>query len=234
MPVRMDCGGKLENAMKRSRWIAAGMAVAWMALAGTAGYAQTPTEAAHEAAPDAATAAQIPADQQATREQLAKLFEVMRMRQQFDSLLKMIPAMVEQQMHAQMKEMVAQMPGAREPTPEQQAALDKLMSKYMQKAANIYPAAEMIADASTVYQRHLTRSDVDEYIAFYSSPAGQHLLDAQPVIMREYMPMVMGRMQARSKELYADLAKDIHEAMSASVSQGPAGSSAPAETPASK
>ena len=178
--------------------------------------------------------APIPPDQQATKAQLAKLFEVMRLRQQFDGMIKMLPAMVQQQMHAQMKEMLAQMPAGKTPTPEQEAALDKLMKKYMEKAVAIYPADELIDDATTVYQRHMTRTDVDAFIAFYSSPAGQHLLDAQPVIMQEYMPMVMQRIQSRTKELYLEMAGDMQEFLKESAPQGSAGSATPAETPAAK
>ena len=35
------------------------------------------------------------------------------------------------------------------------------------------------------------------------SPAGQHLLDAQPKIAQEYMPLVMQRTQERTKTLTA-------------------------------
>ena len=167
-------------------------------------------EPAAQPAQDAASA-QIPPDQQPTKEQLMRLFDVMRLRQQFESTMKMMPAMVQQQMNMQMKEVLRQTPGAKQLTPQQQAALDDLMKKYMEKAQALYPADEMIADAATVYQHHMSRSDVDAYIAFYGSPAGQHLLDAQPAIMKEYMPLVMDRYQSRSKDLYADLAKDMQD-----------------------
>ncbi|MGH9591103.1 MAG: DUF2059 domain-containing protein [Terracidiphilus sp.] len=172
---------------------------------------------------DAARAV-VPTDQQATREQLSKLFEVMRLRQQFDSMTKMMPAIIEQQVHAQMDGMTAAIPGGKPLSPQQQAALDKLSAKYLQKATSLYPAEEMIADAMTVYQRHMSRSDADAYIAFYSSPPGQHLLDAQPVIMKEYMPVVSGKVQTRTKELYAEMAQDLHEFMK---SQEPQAAPAP-------
>jgi len=124
-------------------------------------------------------------------------------------MTKMLPTVVQQQMHAQMKEILASVPSATQPTADQQAAIDKLMNKYMEKALSIYPLDEMIDDAVTVYQRHVSRSDVDAYIAFYSSPPGQHLLDAQPVIMHEYMPMVMQRVEERSKELNDEMVKDL-------------------------
>jgi hypothetical protein len=206
------------------------------ALMPASAIAQAP--AAQPAEGQAAAAPVIPPDQQPTKEQLIRLFEVMRLRRQFDSMMKMMPAMVEQQIHAQMKEMLAKMPDAKEPTPEQQAAIDKLMNKYMEKAQTIYPVDEMIDDAATVYRRHMSRSDVDAYIAFYDSPAGQHLLDAQPVIMKEYMPMVTARIQERSKDLYAEMAQDIEEfiktELPAKSPNGAAGATPKTDKPATK
>lgn len=171
----------------------------------------------------AQTPSSIPADRQPTRQQLAKLFEVMRLRQQMESLMKTMPAMMQQQIQAQYKEMAAKMPGGNHLTPEQQAAFDKFLDKYMEKAMNLYPVSELIDDMSTIYQRHLSREDVDAFIAFYSSPAGQHLLDEQPAIMKEYMPLVMSRMQDRSKNLTDEM---MHE-MENMMKQPPASSASP-------
>ena len=57
----------------------------------------------------------------------------------------------------------------------------------------------MIANITAPYQKYLTRLDVDGIIAHYSSPTGQRLLDIQPVIMQEYLPIVMQRMMDREK-----------------------------------
>jgi hypothetical protein len=157
-----------------------------------------------------ATAA-IPPDQQPTKEQLTRLFEVMRVRQQVQSVLKVMPAMIQQQMQEQAKEIAAKSPASFQSTPEQQAAVEKVMNKYMDKALNILDLDEMLDDMAEIYQRHVSSSDVDVFIAFYSSPAGQHLLDAQPVIMQEYTPMVMKRTQERSKALTDQLAKDLEK-----------------------
>lgn len=194
--------------MKNAFWIATlmGLSIAPAALAQT-----TPSQPAATNQPQAAAEASVPPPQQATKEQLNRLFEVMRIRKQFDSMTKMMPAIVQQQVHEQMTEMTAAMPGAKQLTPEQQAALDKIQAKYLEKAMNLYPPDEMLADALVVYQRHMSRSDVDAYIAFYSSAPGQRLLDAQPVIMKEYMPVVMDRVHNRTKELYEEMAKDLED-----------------------
>jgi len=166
----------------------------------------------------------IPIDQQPTKEQLAKLFEVMRLRKQMDSVMKMMPTMVQQQIKTQMQELTSKMPGGKQISPEQQAAIDKMMGKYMEKAFSIYPVDEMIDDLTVIYQNHVSSSDVDVFIAFYSSPAGQRLLDQQPAIMQEYMPLVMKHTQERTKTLTDDLTRDLN-----GIIESP--SSAPAAPP---
>ncbi len=153
--------------------------------------AQTPEQA------PAVTA--LPEDQQATKEQMAKLFEVMRLRQQLAAMEKMMPGLMQKSAKEQGGDDAEQpCPGGRKPTPEEQAALDKLMDRIMTRSFEMYPADEMIADISSVYRRHINRQDADALIAFYGSSAGQHLLDAQPVIVQEYMPLVMAHMKERS------------------------------------
>jgi hypothetical protein len=213
------------------RKIYAAAALAALTLAPWA-FSQAPAVSSTPAAqPSAEASAQVPPDQQATREQLTKLFEVMRLRKQFDSMTKMMPAIVQQQVHEQMAEMAAANPNGKQLSPDQQAAFDKLTEKYLQKATTLYPADEMIDDAMTVYQHHMSRVDADAYIAFYSSQPGQHLLDAQPVIMKEYMPVVTGKVQERTKMLYAEMAKDMQDFYKAQATQ-PAPSAPAAQTPA--
>jgi uncharacterized protein len=176
------------------------------------GFAQAPATQPSQPGPKAvATQASVPPEQQATREQLTKLFEVMRLRQQFDDMMRALPSVVQQQVRTQMGQLTAKIPGGQRLTPEQQKALDKLMNKYMERTRTLYPADEMIADAIAVYQRHMTREDADAYIAFFSSPAGQHLLDAQPAIMKEYMPIAMDRAERRTHALTVEMAADLAE-----------------------
>ena len=198
--------------MKKANCIAVVLGMG-LALAPWTVLAQAGQPGAAATAPAEAATPAIPQDQQPTKEQLAKLFEVMRLRQQLQGFMKMMPAMVQQQVQTQMHEMASKMPGRKPITPEQQAAIDKMMNKYMEKALNLYPIDEMIDDMTGLYQRHMSRSDVDAFIAFYSSSAGQHLLDQQPAIMQEYMPIAMQRIQERSKALTDEIAKDMQECL---------------------
>lgn len=165
-------------------------------------FSQAPSgEAATPSAAAITPATAIPTDQQPTPEQLHRLFEAMRLREQLKSLTTMMPAMVRQQLNEQVKESMPRLPGSNKFTPEQEKAVRGVLDKYMQKALHIYTPDEMLSDMTAIYQRHFTRDDVDAFIAFYTSPAGRHLLEAQPQVTKEYMPVVMQRVQERSTAL---------------------------------
>ena len=189
-----------------------------------AALSQAPAD--QQATPDAQAEPQlrvIPPDDQPSKEQMARLFDAMRLRQQMANMTKTLPAMIQQQVSQQIKSLTANTSGT-PLTAEQQAAVDQLIKKYMERALSLYPPDEMIADLSGIYQRHLSKEDVDGIIAFYSSPAGQHMVELAPVAMKEYMPLVMGRMQERSKALAEEMKKDMKETVPGWVppSDGPA------------
>ena len=194
--------------MKKLRVVAT---VAGFAIATLPVIAQQPASQQTTPGEPAATASAIRPDQQATREQVEKLFEVMRIRKQMESMMNMMPGLVQQSFRAQMKTINEKLPPGKRLMPQDQAALEKVMNKYMQEALNIYPIEEMIADAVPIYQRHITKSDLDAVIAFYSSPPGQHLLDEQPVMMAEYLALVMSHAQERSKRLTDEMQAEIQQ-----------------------
>ncbi len=70
---------------------------------------------------------------------------------------------------------------------------------------------------SPIYQRHMTQTDVEAYIAFYSSPAGQRMVDVQPVIEKELMPVLMRQILAAQKEMTDQMKKDIDDCISANA-----------------
>lgn len=153
------------------------------------GLALTPCVALAQAPAEqttAASAAVIPDDQQPTKEQLARLFALMQVKEHLISTIQTI----QQQFFAQARQLQKDHPE----TAAQDAAVatNKLLEQ-------IVDPDEMLADMISVYQKHLTRSDTDGMIAFYSSPAGQHWIAAQPTITKEYMPIVMKRVQERMK-----------------------------------
>jgi hypothetical protein len=189
------------------------------AISSTMVFAQS-AQPAKQTAATTATQTTVTPDQQPTAAQLAKLFDVMRIREQMQSMRQIVPGMVAQQIQSAIKQTEASLPAGTKLTPEQREAMQKVMGKYVGKAMDLYPADEMLADMTTIYQQHLNKDDVDELITFYSSPAGQHLLDAQPVIAKEYMPMVMSKVTQRSQAMTKEMMKEMAEIVPGAAQQG--------------
>ncbi len=97
------------------------------------------------------------------------------------------------------------------PTPEQLAKLNLVTDAVFKD----FPIDEIIDAMVPIYQKHLTKSDLEAVIAFYSSPVGQRLLKEQPAMMAEGMQAgqdIMMRklpeMEERLKTKVAQLAED--------------------------
>jgi hypothetical protein len=162
----------------------------------------------------AATPRTVSAADRPSREQLLTLFGVMRVRPQMEEMLKVLPAALEQQLRSEESEVeIRLMPMGGELTAEQKAARDRVTSKYIQLAEEQYPVNDMIDELVTVYQRNLSREDVDGIIAFYRSTSGQHMLDAQPLMAKEVMPAVSRKFEARDRELIQRYKKDLGDAI---------------------
>ena len=161
-------------------------------------------------------AAVIAPENQATPEQVTKLFEVMRIKQQMQSMKAMIPGMVQQQIQSVMKQTEESIPAVSRPTQEQREKMQAIVNKYLAKSMDLYPADEMLTDMTAIYQKHLSKDDVEGLTAFYSSPAGQHLRDAQPVIAQEYMPLVMTKVGQSSQAMTKEMMKEMAEIAPAS------------------
>jgi hypothetical protein len=190
-----------------------------LAMTSWAALAQEPAVRQDPAATTVVTAATpaIPADQQPTPEQLVKMFKLMRVEDQLESITKAMPAIMQQQMAAQMKQIQQDHPEIAAMNEEHQQALAKVTTKYLGRVMNLITSDEMIADMTRIYQKHFTRSDVDGIIIFYSSPAGQHLLDKQPVILQEYLPLVMQRTMDRIKPLTDEMTREMAEIAKSSI-----------------
>jgi len=159
----------------------------------------------------------IPPEQQATRAQLDNLFEVMHVRDQIAAMAKTMPQVMQKAFSDQVEQMEKEHPEMTPGTEEQKQTAAKIMGKYMTRVMTLYPPDEMIEDMASLYQKHLSARDVDAMIGFYSSPAGQDMLAMVPVIMKEYMPMVMKKMQERIQPAVDELTKERAEALKPKV-----------------
>lgn len=87
-----------------------------------------------------------------------------------------------------------QLPNA---TPEEMAKVDG----FADTVFNDLPIDEMVDAVIPIYQRHLTKTDLDSIVAFYSSLAGQKLLKETPAMMAEGMKAGQDIMLKRVPEL---------------------------------
>ncbi len=58
-----------------------------------------------------------------------------------------------------------------------------------------------------IYQRHLTKTDLDAVISFYASPVGQKLLKEQPAMMAESMQAGQNIMLSKVGDIGSDLTR---------------------------
>jgi hypothetical protein len=184
------------------------LGIAFALIAPFAVFSQTPKillapEPGSQASPT------IPVDQQPTTEQLNKLFEIMRVRTQLATITKMMPQMMQEQFTLQFKAIQKEHPEMGSMTDDQQKAAAEIMGRYMGKVMGLYTADEMVSDMAAIYQKHLSASDVDATIDYYSSPAGQHMLELVPVIMQEFLPIVTTRVQERIKPVIEQMTKEM-------------------------
>ena len=122
--------------------------------------------------------AQQPGDP-ASKEDVQRLFDAMRVRKQLDAVMELVKKQLPTLSNAAMDK---QMPNA---TPEQKAMLDQLAIQQIQKMYEKLPLDELMQAVLPVYRQHFTHGEIQEITRFYSSPAGQKLLSQMPTITLE-------------------------------------------------
>lgn len=146
-------------------------------------------------------AQQDSADAPATKEDIQRYLEVTQSR---EMMLKMIDAMMKpmhQMIHEQYEKDKDKLPA------DFEARSGKVMDDYLKK----FPWEEIVQAMVPVYQKHLTKSDVDHLVAFYSSPTGQKFLREMPAItseaMQATMPLIRQTMDAMTRDVQQQIAE---------------------------
>ena len=148
----------------------------------------------------------LPEQHRATAGQIATLLDVMRVKDQMAEMLDMLPAIIQQQMQKQREALR----GLRL-TREEDELIEKLLQRNIERSLNLYPIEEIISDTGMVYQKYISREDADILIAFYKTPAAQRLIDVQPAMMQEALPMVMSRLETRIQAFSQETARELQE-----------------------
>src|SRR5690349_19462029 len=117
------------------------------------------------------------ANEQPSREEVLKFMEVLQLRA---TLVRYFEGVGQQAKLGAEEGFKQKIPN---PTPEQLSAVDKFAESLFKDM----PVDEMLDAMVPIYQKHLSKGDLDAILAFYGSPAGKKLLREQPAMMQEGM-----------------------------------------------
>jgi len=144
-----------------------------------------------------------------TRDQVMKLLDLLQIRKSMSLMMDGMKQAMKQGAQETFRERVPN------PTPKQLEALNGMVDDLMADM----PLDEMIEAMVPIYRRHLSKSDVDEVIRFYSSAVGQKLLREQPQmiqegmqaggeIQRKRMDQMMAKIRERTEKMAEEEEKD--------------------------
>jgi len=132
-----------------------------------------------------------------SKDEVLKFLEVLRIKSQ---LTQYLDGVAKQAKLGAEQGFKSKVPNA---TPEQVAEVDKFAESLFKNM----PVDEMVDAMIPIYQKHLTKEDLDGILAFYASPVGQKLQREQPVMMQEGM-RVGGEI---GRQRFGDMMKQMDE-----------------------
>jgi hypothetical protein len=148
----------------------------------------------------AGLAQQAPSDTPSP-EDVLNLFKAMHVREQTISVM--------QKSEEQIKAITRDLVERRIPniTPMQLGELDGMIGDLYEN----YPVDQILGDMVPVYQKHLTSSDIDSILGFYTSPVGQKLTREMPAMTAEAMQIASSRIQEDNEAIMRRLEERIQK-----------------------
>jgi uncharacterized protein len=142
----------------------------------------------------------------ATKEDVQQFLSLMNQRQQMSV---MVSGFFEQLTKTMVEECKSSHPNA---TAAELANIEQAASSVSRVAIQNFPIDEMIDAVAPIYQRHLTHSDMQTVIAFYSSPTGQKFIREAPAMMNEGRQASSAIMQKHLPEFKAQIEEAVRKA----------------------
>ncbi|HET8888159.1 MAG TPA: DUF2059 domain-containing protein [Candidatus Angelobacter sp.] len=130
-----------------------------------------------------------------THDQIMKLVDLLQIRRNISLMMDGMKQAMKQGAEQSFRDRVPN------PTPKQLEALNGMVDDMMADM----PLDEMVEAIVPIYRRHLSKTDVDEIIRFYSSAVGQKLLREQPQMIQEGMQAGMEIQQKRMDQMMAKI-----------------------------
>lgn len=136
-----------------------------------------------------------------SQEDVLNLFNAMHVREQTIAVM--------QKSEEQIKTITRDLVERRVPniTPIQLGELDAMIGDLYEN----YPVDQILGDMVPVYQKHLSKSDIDSVLAFYTSPVGQKLTREMPAMTAEAMQIASSRIQEDNEAIMRRLEDRIQK-----------------------
>lgn len=141
------------------------------------------------------------ADSPATKEDIEKYLEVTHSRDMARKLMDSMSQGMRQMLHEQYLKHKDELP------PDYESRMTARMDAMLQNM----PWDEMMQAVAPVYQKHLTKGDIDNLIAFYSSPTGEKLMRELPSILTESMQTMTPIMSKYIERVQQRLREETNE-----------------------
>jgi hypothetical protein len=155
-------------------------------------------------------------DSPATKADVERYFQAVKSHDMMKKLMATMTQSMHQMMHEQYLKHKDELPA------DYEAKINSMMDDMF---ANM-PMDEMMEAMVPAYQKHLTKGDIDNLVAFYSTPTGAKLLREMPSMMAEamqdMMPIMTKYMDTVQQTLMKQTETMIAESKKASDAKTPA------------
>ena len=143
----------------------------------------------------------VSSDVPASPEDIKKMFDVMHIRDQMRLIMEQVSQQMRSISHEQIRKLQPKV------TDEEIAKLDAISDEVTKSM----PVDGLLDDMIPVYQKHLSKSDVDAMNAFYSSPTGQKILREMPGMTKDGMQAMQPRLRQMMDDANAQIEKLVKE-----------------------
>ncbi len=142
-----------------------------------------------------------PADAPATKEDIQKYLDVMHSRDMIAQMLDAMSKPMHQMIHEQFMKDKDKLP----------ADFEARMNKMTDDMMKGFPWDEILQSMVPVYQKHLTKGDINAIVAFYSGPTGQKMLREMPAMMAEAMEAMTPLLQKHMASITDHVQQQVAE-----------------------
>jgi uncharacterized protein len=140
-------------------------------------------------------------DAPASKADVERFFEAMHTRELINAMMDTMRKQMRQIIHEQVAKQQNLPPGFEA---QEVKGVDEMLRNL--------PIEEILQAMIPVYEKHFTKRDIDDLVAFYSSPTGQKMLKELPAVTAESMQVSQGIIQRRVAEQMRKVENDVAQA----------------------